>query len=97
MSDFEKLLSSVSEEVRIFMLERVPALLVQGGDLGRAHHVLTDYAFLQAKVREVGAQALLQDYDTVLGDSLKASEELDGDQRRDMTALRFAIRTSSHV
>ncbi len=90
-----------SNEVRrtgtIFALERLAALLAQGGDLDHAHQLLTDYAFLQAKVRELGVLALLEDYDIILESLFGSPEELEPSQREDLFTLRYAIRGAAYV
>ncbi|MDP2736031.1 MAG: hypothetical protein Q8P12_07560 [bacterium] len=96
MSDVEERLSRMREEQRIFALERLPTLLIQGEQLDLAYRILTDHGFIWAKIFEDGAEALFKDYDALL-----AETSLEGENRGDLVSRRSKIRSEirelSHI
>jgi len=88
MSEFKKELGEMSREKRLYTLETLPRHLVESGHGEKLHQLLTDFDFIEAKLDELGVQALIEDYDVAIGSNLLRGE----DQSRDVYFIQHAIR-----
>jgi len=88
MSEFKQELGEMSREKRLYTLETLPRHLVESGQGEKLHQLLTDFDFIKAKLDELGAQSLIEDYDLAIDSNLLRGQ----DQSRDVQFIQHAIR-----
>jgi len=88
MSEFKQELGEMSREKRLYTLETLPRHLVESGQGEKLHQLLTDFDFIEAKLDELGAQSLIEDYDLAIDSNLLRGQ----DQSRDVQFIQHAIR-----
>ncbi|QYZ78072.1 TIR domain-containing protein [Methanofollis formosanus] len=59
--------------------------------------LLTDFEFIESKVRESGPNPLIDDYDFVLQSENNASENLSGSMAESLRLIQGSLRLSSHI
>src|SRR6476661_2655568 len=89
MSEFAKL----SREERLDVLKTMPGHLAEIAEWESLHQLLTDFDFLEAKLNDVGIQALIKDYD--LG--INSDRFLSQGQTETLKLIQGAIRKSAQV
>ena len=89
MSEFAKL----SREERLDVLKTMPGHLAEIAEWESLHQLLTDFDFLEAKLNDVGIQALIKDYD--LG--INSDQFLSQGQTETLKLIQGAIRKSAQV
>ncbi|ERT04088.1 WD domain, G-beta repeat protein [Lyngbya aestuarii BL J] len=80
-------LARKTEEDREFVLTELIYHLVENSQFGKVHRFLTDFEFMQAKIKAVGIQALIEDYQRV--------EHLETDET--LRLLQRTFELSDHV
>src|SRR5919199_6515276 len=93
MSEFKQELGEMSREKRLYTLETLPRHLVESGQGEKLHQLLTDFDFIEAKLDELGVQALIEDYDLAIGSNLLRGQ----DQSRDVQFIQYALRKSAPI
>ncbi|MEG4109618.1 WD40 repeat domain-containing protein [Microcoleus sp. S13_C5] len=88
MSEFKQELGEMSREKRLYTLETLPRHLVESGQGEKLHQLLTDFDFIEAKLDELGVQALIEDYDLAIDSNLLREQE----QSRNLYLIPYAIR-----
>ncbi|MEG4860948.1 hypothetical protein QUB75_26310 [Microcoleus sp. K1-B6] len=93
MSEFKQELGKMSREKRLYTLESLTKHLVESGQGEKLHQLLTDFDFIEAKLDELGVQALLEDYDLATDSNLLREQ----DQSRDLYLIPYALRQSAPI
>jgi len=75
MSEFKQELGEMSREKRLYTLETLPRHLVESGQGEKLYQLLTDFDFMEAKLDELGLQALIEDYDLAIDYKLLGGPE----------------------
>jgi WD40 repeat protein len=88
MSEFKKELGEMSREKRLYTLETLPRHLVESGQGEKLHQLLTDFDFIEAKLDELGVQALIEDYDLATDSNLLREQE----KSRYLYLIPYALR-----
>src|SRR4028118_949402 len=70
MSEFKQELGEMSREKRLYTLETLPRHLVESGQGEKLYQLLTDFDFMEAKLDELGLQALIEDYNLAIDSQL---------------------------
>ena len=63
MSNFDEHLNNISSEKQLYVLRTLTNHLAEAGQESRLHRLLTDLAFMEAKIQKIEPQSLIQDYD----------------------------------
>ena len=93
MSEFKQELGEMSRQKRLYTLETLPRHLVESAEWARLYQLLTDFDFIEAKLDELGVQALIEDYDLPLNSNMWLSQE----QSETLKLIPGAIRKSAHI
>ncbi|MEG5173956.1 WD40 repeat domain-containing protein [Microcoleus sp. B3-D7] len=93
MSEFKQELGKMSQEKRLYTLETLPRHLVESGQGEKLHQLLTDFDFIEAKLDELGVQALIEDYDLATDSNLLREQ----DRSRNLYLIPYALRKSAPI
>src|SRR4028118_2298071 len=86
-------LARMSAEKQSYTLETLPSSLAERSKGQRLHQLLTDFDFIEAKLKLLGVQALIEDYDLTRNSEVLLSQE----QSETLRLIQGAIRKSAHV
>ena len=93
MSEFKQELGEMSREKRLYTLETLPRHLIESGQGEKLHQLLTDFDFIEAKLDELGVQALIEDYDLATASNLLREQE----ESRNLYLIPYALRQSAPI
>ena len=93
MSNLRRRLVSLSQEVRRYILVSLPHHLIVSLQTDRLHFVLTDFDFIEAKILDLGVQALVEDYEL----AQKSNLPISGQKAHSLKLIQDAIRLSKHI
>ena len=93
MSDLGMWLAKQWPSVREYMLKYQPSEFVKLGEVKRYYGWLTDFDFISIKLKSLGVQALIEDYDLARNSDVLLSEE----QSQSLRLIQGAIRKSAHI
>jgi WD40 repeat protein len=78
---------------RMYKLQAMPKIFAQSSDVGSLYSLLTDFDFIEAKVSDLGTQALIEDYDLAFNPDVS----LPGEKVESLRLIQGAIRLSAHI
>src|SRR4028118_1728592 len=94
MSDLGVWLAEQSKSEREYLLKHQPRDFIEiGGDFNRYYRWVTDFGFIEAKLKLLGVQPLIEDYDLGRNADVLLSQE----QTETLKLIQGAIRKSAHV
>ena len=86
-------LAKMSAEKQSYTLEFLPSSLAEKSKGQLLHKLLTDFDFIEAKLKLLGVQALIEDYDLARNYDVLLSQE----QSQTLRLIQGAIRKSAHI
>lgn len=94
MSDLGGWLAKQSKSEREYLLKHQPRDFIEiGRDFNRYYRWVTDFGFIEAKLKLLGVQPLIEDYDLRRNPDVLLSQE----QTQTLKLIQGAIRKSAHV
>ena len=93
MGELKDRLAKIPREDGRWLLETLPGNLRDTAQNARLQQLLTDFDFIQAKLAELGMQALLEDYDLGTNSDVLLNPE----QRETLQLISGALRLSAHI